>query len=40
MAIAAMEQYGWFIASFGISTMDMLATPQQQQFFFLIGTSG
>ena len=27
MAIAAMEQYGWFIASFGISTTDIPATP-------------
>jgi aspartokinase-like uncharacterized kinase len=27
MAIAAMEQYGWFISSFGISTTDIPATP-------------
>jgi aspartokinase-like uncharacterized kinase len=27
MAISAMEQYGWFIASFGISTTDIPSTP-------------
>ena len=27
MAIAAMEQYGWFISSFGILTMDRIAVP-------------
>jgi hypothetical protein len=33
MAIAAMEQYGWFIASFGISTTDMIATPLTTKVF-------
>jgi aspartokinase-like uncharacterized kinase len=27
MAIAAMEQYGWFISSFGILTTDRIAVP-------------
>jgi len=27
MAIAAMEQYGWFISSFGILTTDRVAVP-------------
>lgn len=27
MAVAAMEQYGWFIASFGIPVTDILSTP-------------
>ncbi|HUT37809.1 MAG TPA: uridylate kinase [Methanoregula sp.] len=33
MAISAMEQYGWFIASFGISTTDMIATPLKTTVF-------
>ena len=28
MAIAAMDQYGWMLASWGIGTTDMLKTPR------------
>jgi aspartokinase-like uncharacterized kinase len=33
MAISAMEQYGWFIASFGISTTDIIASPHTTTVF-------
>jgi aspartokinase-like uncharacterized kinase len=33
MAIAAMEQYGWFISSFGILTTDRIAVPQTTTVF-------
>jgi len=33
MAIAAMEQYGWFIASHGIRTTDILSTPEKTTVF-------
>lgn len=39
MAIAAMEQYGWFISSFGIPATDRIAAPSQPEFFFLTGVS-
>jgi 5-(aminomethyl)-3-furanmethanol phosphate kinase len=33
MAIAAMEQYGWFISSFGIPATDRMAVPQATRVF-------
>jgi aspartokinase-like uncharacterized kinase len=33
MAIAAMEQYGWFIASHGIPTTDILSVPETTTVF-------
>jgi aspartokinase-like uncharacterized kinase len=33
MAIAAMEQYGWFISSFGILTTDRIAVPMTTTVF-------
>ena len=33
MAIAAMEQYGWFIASHGMKTTDILAVPEKTTVF-------
>jgi len=33
MAIAAMEQYGWFISSFGILTTDRMAMPMTTTVF-------
>jgi aspartokinase-like uncharacterized kinase len=33
MAIAAMEQYGWFISSFGILTTDRMAVPLKTTVF-------
>jgi 5-(aminomethyl)-3-furanmethanol phosphate kinase len=38
MAIAAMEQFGWFISSFGILTTDRMAVPMKTTVF-LIGAS-
>jgi aspartokinase-like uncharacterized kinase len=35
MAIAAMEQYGWFIASFGIATTDVITIPPKTTTVFL-----
>jgi aspartokinase-like uncharacterized kinase len=35
MAIAAMEQYGWFISSFGILTTDRIAVPLTTTVFLL-----
>jgi aspartokinase-like uncharacterized kinase len=33
MAIAAMEQFGWFISSFGILTTDRMAVPMKTTVF-------
>jgi 5-(aminomethyl)-3-furanmethanol phosphate kinase len=33
MAIAAMEQYGWFIASQGMETTDLLCVPEKSAVF-------
>jgi len=33
MAIAAMEQFGWFISSYGIVTMDRISVPQTTTVF-------
>jgi len=39
MALAAMEQYGWFIVSHGISTTTVMAISQATTVFSLTGTS-
>ncbi|HTY14441.1 MAG TPA: uridylate kinase [Methanoregulaceae archaeon] len=33
MAVAGMEQYGWYLSSFGISACDTLVVPRDQSVF-------
>ncbi|MEN6443204.1 MAG: uridylate kinase [Methanoregula sp.] len=38
MAIAAMEQYGWMLASYGVPTTDILANPEMTSVFLPYST--
>ena len=38
MAIAAMEQYGWMLASYGLPTTDILANPKMTSVFLPYST--